>query len=393
MTLTTLAPIARSSRAAPGKPTICQVVHCLSVGGAELLAAGMARSLQDHYRFVFACLDEEGPVAQSLMAEGFPVHVLNRRPGIDFACSRRLARVLRRERVDLVHAHQYTPWFQTALARTFRGHPPILFTEHGRHHPDTRRLSHVVCNRLLTRPGDRIVGVGEAVRTALIDNEGFAKSRVGVVYNGVDLEPFTETGDAHRRAVREELGLEGATIILQVARLNHLKDHATAFRTIERVVQQVPGAVLLLAGDGEEAAALRSQVRERRLEHCVRFLGTRRDVPRLLAAADIFLLTSISEGIPLTIIEAMAAQVPVVSTNVGGIHEMLDERTGRLAPAGDDEKLASHLIELAQDASLRRQLGLQGRERAWNRFSQQRMNESYCNLYDEMLRKGSRVAP
>src|SRR5438067_9821303 len=149
------------------KTTICQVLHGLWVGGAEVLAARLARQLGDRFRFVFVCLDELGTLGQELRAEGFPVEVLQRRAGLDWRCSLRLARFLRRERVDLVHAHQYTPFFYSLMARFLYRRPAVLFTEHGRHYPDYPRRKRMLANRFLLQRRDRVVGVGEAVRQAL----------------------------------------------------------------------------------------------------------------------------------------------------------------------------------------------------------------------------------
>ncbi len=379
-------PATAKTTRADTRSTVCQVVHCLSVGGAELLVAALARSLQSDYRFVFACLDEIGPVGYALIAEGFTVRFLERRPGVDWHCARRLREFLVEEKVELVHAHQYTPFFQAALSRGWRSGPPILFTEHGRHVPDRRHLSHVVCNRILTRSADHVVGVGRAVRDALVANEGFSEHRVGVVYNGVKLDPYLNAPRERRVTFRRELGLEDAFVIMQVARLNALKDHATALRTIERVAKEVPNARLVLVGEGEEREAIEAVVRERGLAHLVRFLGVRRDIPELLSAADCFLLTSISEGIPLTIIEAMASGLPVVCTSVGGIAEMIEDgRTGFLAPAGNDDELAKHLVRLARAPNLRTMLGTLGRQRAIELFGDGRMNDLYRALYEEML--------
>ncbi|MGV1080875.1 MAG: glycosyltransferase, partial [Candidatus Nanopelagicales bacterium] len=116
-------------------PTICQLLHSLEVGGAEVLAARLARRLSSSYRFVFACLDGKGSLGRDLEAEGFPVHVLERRAGLDVRCLQRLARLVKRERVDILHAHQYSPFFYAAACRWFGcGKVPVLFQEHGRHH-------------------------------------------------------------------------------------------------------------------------------------------------------------------------------------------------------------------------------------------------------------------
>ena len=246
----------------------------------------------------------------------------------------------------------------------------------------------MVANRLILRRCDRVVAVGEAVRQALIHNEGIAPERVGVIYNGIPLERFqTRLTDSERAAVRDEIGIAaGDLTLVQVARLDYLKDHATAIRTVERVVGECARARLLLVGDGSERGAIEDLVRQRNLGEHVRLLGQRRDVPRLLAASDIVLLTSISEGIPLTLIEAMAAGRAVVSTRVGGVAEVVaDGETGLLAASGDAAALADHILRLAADPWRQEEMGRLGRERSESLFSERQMHDRYRKCYDEML--------
>jgi sugar transferase (PEP-CTERM/EpsH1 system associated) len=366
--------------------TICQLVHSLRVGGAEVLAAGMARRFRDVYRFFFVCLDELGSLGQQLREEGFPVWLLRRQPGLDWRCSWRLAKLLRRERVDLLHAHQYTPFFYGMTARMLCRRPPVLFTEHGRWYPDCPRRKRIFANRLLLEQRDRVVGVGQSVRQALIDNEGFPSHRVQVIYNGVDMAPFLHAGP-QRAAARSELGArEEDVLIIQVARLDPLKDHATAIRALARVVRQGLKAQLVLVGEGPEEPKIRELVQHQQLESQVRFLGLRSDIPRLLSAADLFWLTSVSEGIPLTLIEALAVGLPIVATRVGGVQEVIEDgKTGLLAPRGDAAALAENVLHLVSRPALRQQMGQWGRERAQALFSDQQMHDQYDHLYREML--------
>jgi glycosyltransferase involved in cell wall biosynthesis len=370
-------------------PTVCQLVHSLGVGGAEILAARLARRLRDRFRFVFVCLDDAGLLSGDIRADGFGVHVLGRRPGLDWGCPLRLARVLRAERVDVVHAHQYAPFVYGLASRLGGAQPPILFTEHGRHQPDYPRPKRVLANRLLLARRDRVVGVGRAVRRALIDNEGIPARRVGVVYNGVDVDGVAAAPDP--AIARRELGAAPTDfVLLQVARLDYLKDHPTAVRTLARVAAVAPQARLVLVGDGPERAAIESQVQALGMSGHVRLLGTRSDVGRLLHGADAFLLTSTSEGIPLTVIEAMAAGLPVVSTDVGGVREVVaDGETGLLAPAGDDAALTAHVLRLAGDADLRRRMGAAGRTRAKDHFDEPRMCADYGAIYRELAGQGA----
>ncbi len=365
--------------------TVCHVVHNLSVGGAELLAAGISRGLKSRHRFVFACLDNDGELAEQLRAEGVPVYAMGRRPGADWRCVKRIWSLLRSERVDVIHAHQYAPFFYSAAPGALVRRPPVLFTEHGRTYPDFRRAKRVLANRLVLSKRDRVVGVGESVRKALIDNEGFAADRVSVVYNGVNVDLADNARDV-RELARGELGIgENEIAILHVARLDPLKDHVTALRAMQLVTKCVPQARLILVGDGPERAAIESRIEELGISPAVMLLGTRHDVPRLWQAADIAVLSSVSEGVPLTLLEAMAAGIPVVATRVGGVGEVVVAgRTGELADKQDFATLAEHLIRLAMQPKLRRELGGAGRRRVVERFSAERMLQEYDRLYCEL---------
>jgi len=258
---------------------------------------------------------------------------------------------------------------------------PILFTEHGRHQPDFPRRKRMVANRLLLSRRDRVIGVGAAVRQALIDNEGIPRNRVGVLYNGIDVDAFAASAD--RAEARASLGAAPDDfVILQVARLDYLKDHATALRALARIVAKVPRARLVLVGDGPERSAIELQARRLNVHGQVCLLGTRKDVVRLLPGADAYMLTSVSEGIPLTVLEAMAAGLPVVGTDVGGMSEVVaDGTTGLLAPVKDDSALAECILRLAVNPQLRRQMGDAGRSRAKQLFDEPRMCAEYKRLY------------
>ena len=370
------------------RPTVCQVLHSLAIGGAEVLADRLARGLSDRYRFVFACLDEVGVLGKRLQDDGFSVRFLNRGTGIDLGCARRLALVTREEKVDLLHTHQYTPFVYGMMSRLFQRYRPILFTEHGRFHPDCPRRKRIWFNRCMIRRSDRMLGVGRDVRRALIENEGFPGHRTEIIYNGIDLARFRQ--DFHGRdSIRRECGISAdAFVVTMVARLDPIKDHLTAIRTIEHVRSRIPDACLLIAGDGPEHSSIEMEIRRRNLQNAVRMLGMRRDIPELLGASDVVLLTSVSEGIPLTLIEGMAASLPVVATDVGGVREIVvPGETGVLAAACDDSSLAAAILLLASDQSLRKELGKSGRRRAEELFSEQRMHAEYEKLYREMVTK------
>ena len=384
---------------ARSRPTIAHLLHTLTRAGAELLAAELARKLKDRYRFVFICLDEIGPLGRILSDEGFDVVDLQRRPGVDLSVSRRVRRLVRQHKVALLHAHQYSPFFYAATSRslleTLFGKPPILFTEHGRHFPDHRSLRRVVANKILLTRRDRVIAVGEFVKQALVENEGLSARRIEVIYNGIDPSKFgaaVYNGDrakatALREQVRAELRLKAGTpLVLQVARLHPVKDHVTAVAAMAYVVQEVPEAVLVLVGDGVEKRRISAKAREFGLEHNIRMLGMRSDVPRFMVAADVFLLSSLSEGISVTLLEAMASGKPIVATDVGGNSEVVSHgKNGLLCRSSDPRDIGSSLTTLLRNPQLQSQMGRAGRERLLQTFTQEQMHAGYIRVYDQML--------
>ena len=374
------------------RPVIGHVLHRLQLAGAEVLAAALSRELSDRYRFLFLCLDGIGPLGQRLMGEGFKVVDLKRRPGVDLRVARRLRREVQRYGIDLLHAHQYTPFFYAATSRDWGvgDRPPILFTEHGRHYPDARRVRRVLANRVLLKPGDRVTAVGRFIREALIDHEGIAGQRIEVVYNGIDPEAFTTrpvlADEASPSAEPPIDRREGELIVLQVARFHAVKDHATAIRAFARVAESLPQARLVLVGDGDLRGTIEEMVGQRGLTGRVTFLGVREDVASLLPLGDVFLLSSLSEGISVTLLEAMAAKLPIVATQVGGNPEVVDHgRNGLLSPRGDDVALANNLLMVLRDPVMRARLGEAGRNRLLKLFTQKQMHQAYARIYAQML--------
>lgn len=372
------------------RPTICALIHRMGIGGAEVLASQMARDLSERYRFVFACMDEVGPLGEELIQSGSVVTCLQRRPGIDLQCAARLRRFMEDEQVDLVHAHQYTSFFQALVARRLGRRPPIVFTEHGRHVPDLPSWKRGLFNRAMLGRSDRVVGVGQSVRDALICIEGLPASRVSVIYNGIPLQRFRHDksrAEAFRTSHRSLAGVSDSDFVLiQVARLDYLKDHITAINTVREMVERGRPVRLLLVGEGPRRPEIEDHIASLQLQEHVTLLGERRDVGELLPMADALLLTSINEGIPLTVIEAMAAGLPVVATHVGGLPEIVDDGvTGFLAPAKDPVALADRIECLMESPELRQHFGERGQTEATRRFSIEAMHQGYCRLYEELL--------
>jgi glycosyltransferase involved in cell wall biosynthesis len=204
---------------------------------------------------------------------------------------------------------------------------------------------------------------------------------------GFDLSPLVAIDDDVRREARRALGLTGdAHVVTTVGRLTAIKHHALFVETAALVAARDPAAVFLLAGDGELRPQLEALVRERGLESRVRFLGWRRDLANIYGASDVFLLTSRNEGTPVALIESLAAGVPGVSTEVGGVRDVVDtDAIGLLAPFGDPRALADHVATLLGDRERRQRMGEAGRASVAARYGIDRLVAEVDVLYRELL--------
>lgn len=369
------------------RPLVLHVLHTLNMGGAEVLVRDMIADLRDRYRFLVVSLDDDGPLHAELCRLGAEVHVLHRKPGFDLSVVRRIAGLVRRREVSVIHAHQYTPFVYAGIARLMGGwQSKLIFTEHGRHYPDRRRFKRVLANQmLLTALAHRITAVGRFVRHALVDNEAMPAKRIRVIYNGVRTDRFAP--DAQRRtAMRRELGLsDDQPVICQVGGFRPVKDHRTAIRALRALHLLGCPATLLLVGDGPCLGDARAEATLCRVEGSVKFLGRREDVADLWQAADVAMLTSRSEGISVALLEAMATGVPVVATDVGGNREIVHQDvTGLLAPRGHPAAIAEALHRVLTNPELRRRLGQASRRRVIERFEKQTMHRAYARLYQDL---------
>jgi glycosyltransferase involved in cell wall biosynthesis len=346
------------------------VLHVMQVAGAEMLVAEIIRQLGSQLQPVVLCLDGVGQLGETMRREGVDVVELGRKPGVDFGVARRLAAEIRHRRLEVVHAHQYTPFFYTALARLLVSDPThVIFTEHGRHYPDRVSLKRRLLNRtLLGRMADEVTGVCRFSAEGL-DRDGFPLRRIQIVENGIQVHRYAVP--ASRRDNRPALGLDPTRrYVACIARFHPVKDHLMLLDAFARVAAVRADTDLLLVGDGPLRESLEAKARASGISDRVIFLGVRHDVPALLAACDVFALTSVSEAASLTLLEAMASAAPVVVTDVGGNPEIVRQGVdGFLVPRGDSSAAAAKLLELLADDGLARSMGAAARERVEQHFS------------------------
>jgi glycosyltransferase involved in cell wall biosynthesis len=360
----------------PSETRVLQVVLSLQPGGTERLVLELVRRLHEELPMAVCCLDEAGAWGTDLRTEGFAVTALGRRPGFHPSIGRGVAAAARRHGATVIHAHHYSPFVYSAIGRVCGGPSRIVFTEHGRLSDAGPSAKRRAANRLLSHAASRVFTVSKELRAHVVD-EGFPARRVGVIYNGISVGPRPTEGA--RLEIRTRLGVRDDTLVIgTIARLDPVKDLGTLIRAM--AVLPVP-ATLIVIGDGSERGTLERDVRLAGLADRVQFLGHRDDARAWLAGCDIYANSSISEGISLTILEAMAAGLPVVATRAGGTVEIVDDACGRLVPTRNAHALGGALAELGADPGRRRALGTVARERVEQRFTIERMIGNYRDAY------------
>ncbi len=366
------------------------VITSMPVGGAETLLVNLMRRL-DRQRLVaeLCCLKTAGPLGR-LLADEFPVHCDLLRGKYDLRVLGRLRHLLRQRRSDaVITVGAGDKMFWGRLAGWCEGLPVILSALHSTGWPDTiGRL-----NRALTPLTDAFIAVAQRHGRYLVEQEGFPARKVRVIPNGVDLQRFCP-GDAPRATIRRRLGLPPrAPLVGLVAALWTEKNHLLFLRAARVLHAAQPEVHFAIVGDGPERAKLEQAARAAQLDACVHFLGSRDDIPDVLAALDVFTLTSHSEANPVSILEAMASGLPVVATDVGSVSEsVLPGRTGFLAAAGDAAGLAASWQQLLEQPALAHRLGASGRERVAQNWSLEGMVDGYQDLIAEIYERkcGSR---
>jgi glycosyltransferase involved in cell wall biosynthesis len=356
----------------------------MRIGGAEMLTANIIRQL-DRERFApeLCCLKERGELGVAL-ADAIPVHYGLLHGKYDLRVLPRLTKLLRTREVDAVitvGAGDKMFWGRLAARRV--GVPVILSALHSTGWPDgVGRL-----NRLLTPITDSFIAVAESHGQFLAANLGVEPSKVTVIPNGVDTRRFAPLPDVV--AIRSELGI-GPTdpVVGIVAALRPEKNHEMFLETASRVGQQVPSARFLIVGDGPCRDALQKRATELGIADQTLFVGSRDDVPRLLAAMDVFALTSHIEANPLSILEAMSVGRTVVATNVGSIHEAVAEgRTGFLVTPGDAYQMTDRVLRLLNDPLKSQAMGMAAREAVVTRWSIEAMVSGYERLIESVYLK------
>jgi len=370
---------------ADGKIKVLHVIDSLGVGGMERVVIDVANGL-DAERFTQAvcCISRRGEAAKFLRDDVRCID-LGKGAKADRLMPLKLARVIRQQQPDIVHSQSWSG-VDTAIAKLLTRDIRLVHSEHGRNFPhlDAEPWGRRIARRGVYQLADAAFAVSSELRDFYCCETGFSVQRMRVIPNGVDVRRIDE---ANWRGVREEFGLAADDFVIgTVARLDATKDTMTLARAFARLPQH--GKLkLLVVGDGSERARLEQFAAESGLKAAIIFAGARLDVPRLLGAMNVFALSSLSEGMPITVLEAMAARLPVVATNVGALPELIEEGlTGFLVEPRQAEAMAERLARLYDNQQLAKQFGDAARQRVEYDFSLDMMLRRYAELYVSVFR-------
>lgn len=370
---------------------VALVLTRLRAGGKEHCVVDLANALFDQGRHpIIVCLSAGGGLERKLRHRDIRVIWMNKAPGNDLRIPLRLARILRREAIDIVHSNNWGTMLECLMAAAFAGIRTVIHTQHGLDYgwgasrADARSPWRNLVKRVAARRFTRIAAVSEEVRAMITGEWGVPESRVALIQNGVDLRT-TEMSAAERERRRALLGLApGDFLVGSVGLFRPVKDFPTLIEAFRIVRSQRVQAKLVLIGDGSERADLEELVRRGGLGSSVQFLGIRSDVEELLPLLDLFALSSTSEGTSISILEAMGAGIPVVATRVGGNPGIISHgETGLLVPARSPMEIATAILSVVDHPAVGSALGRRAQEVVHTHFTAERMAADYTRLYTD----------
>jgi sugar transferase (PEP-CTERM/EpsH1 system associated) len=361
-----------------GAVRVMHVIHHLQPGGMEYGLIKLVNELDD-VESIICSTTTASPAMKALLAPHVRVVELTRRSGNDPRLIWQLFRAFRRERPDIVHTHAWGTLVEGYVAARLARVPHLVHGEHG-----TLQLSpaQVRAQRWVWSHVDRLLSVSSRLAERMSAAVGISVDRITVLRNGVDLTRFGRTG---RNDARQSLGVaDDVALFGHAGRLVEVKDQAALVAAAAVLKAQGRRFRVVIAGEGPCRTALEAQIAREGLADCVQLLGHRADVERLYGALDAYVLCSRSEGMPNTILEAMASGIAVVSTRVGGADELVvDGETGILVPAGQPAQLAQAMAQLIASPDRSRAMGRAGRARAVASFSLPAMVAGYKAAYRE----------
>lgn len=364
-----------------------RIMHLLpqgTIGGMENGVINIVNNLTGNKLVFSICIlsDYDEQVRGLVRPEVPVITVPKKKVGFDSTLSFRLARVFKRENVDVIHTHNWGTYSHGVFAARLASVPVVIHGEHGFNFDELRGegLRKRFLKKILAKFVDKIITMTDDLGAYLCNDLSISPGKVRTIYNGVDREKFFDRRD--KDAIKRALGLEDRTVVGSVGRLDKIKNYELLLRSLKDVMEELADVTCLLVGDGPERENLERLSEELGISRDVTFLGYRKDTARLLNALDIFVLPSFMEGLSNTVLEAMSCGVPTVVSDVGGNREIItDGINGCLFESNSRAKLTRAITSLLRDEDKLDRIRKNALETVSKRYDMGRMLRTYEELY------------
>ena len=364
---------------------VMHILLSLAYGGAEKVVINLIKKMRgNEFKFSVCVLDRVGALKDEVNGD-IKIECMNRQRGLDFALPVRLSRAIRRISPDIIHMHNPSTLLYGAIAGKLAGTTRMIVTQHGSVSVEGRKMQ--MATKRLSRLLDKNVAVSSSIAKYLGNHYGLGNDKIETIINGID-ETVYKPDAAKRQAGRLKFNLEDKIVIGHIARLASEKDQNNLLEAFSKVAGIIGKARLVIVGDGPLRKELEGSAKRLNISDKVIFTGFQEDIPFFLNIFDIFVLSSMREGTSLTLIEAMAVELPVIATNAGGSPDVvIDRKTGLLVPPKNSDKLAEAIIRLCENPGAREEMGKAGRLRMEENFSLSGMADKYAGLYREIVNR------
>ena len=361
---------------------IMHITYDMRIGGTEMVIKNLIDGAdKSQFDMSVLCIESPlGPFAEDLIKDGIKFHELNRQPGFDKSLIKNIRKIIKQNNIDIIHCHQYTPWVYGVIAAMFT-RSKVIFTEHGRFYPDSSTWKRKLINPVLNCFTDQVTAISKATKQALVEFENIPAKDIEVIYNGI--APLTF--DAEKvEALRKSLNIpDNHTVLGTVARFDPIKNHTMMLKAFAKVLNQQPNCTLLIVGDGEERANIENCITELGIKNNVILAGYEPKPAEHIALMDIFLLSSLSEGTSMTLLEAMSIGKPCVVTDAGGNPEVIQHQYNGLVTQNNDINAFFNGIQRLLNKALQETMQENAIETFNNKFSAIKMINTFHNLYKQ----------
>ena len=366
---------------------ILHITYDMRIGGTEMVIKNIIDG-RDSKKFDMSVLCIEsplGPFAEELQNNGIEFFELNRQPGFDINLIKQIRQTIKANNIDIIHCHQYTPWVYGVIAAAFTN-TKVIFTEHGRFYPDSSTWKRKLINPILNLFTDQVTAISKATKQALVEFENIPEKSIDVVYNGI--APL-QVDTTKTRALKKGLGIPDNHIVLgTVARFDPIKNHTMMLKAFSKVLVKQPNTTLVIVGDGEERGNIESCIDKLNIANSVILTGYESKPAHHIALMDIFLLSSLSEGTSMTLLEAMSLGKTCVVTDAGGNPEIVvDGENGYVTPNDNAQMFGQGIIDALESTATKNQFGHASKSRFDAYFYEINMNKQYHYLYNQVLSK------